>query len=231
MGRTRPKSMGWAEPGPPTWVGLVLPAHYSGPLHYSHATWSVERQTQKEKKEVEEEREEGWPVVASRRCWWWRRHCCRSGGRSSIISFFFLSLLSFFSFFFFPFSSRFPCSFSPILFVLSLLSLLFFFFSFLFFFVLPCFYRRKQGRHMVEAATVLSPLQHVESGWRLFGRSRCLFGWSRWRWQRKKKTSSSPASHVQGKKKTHSAVQNGIVSASLLFYFFDERYMKRCCFI
>jgi hypothetical protein len=47
--------------------------------------------------------------------------------------------------------------------------------------VLPCFYRRKQGRHMVGAATVLSPLQHVESGWRLFGRSRCLFGWSRWR--------------------------------------------------
>jgi hypothetical protein len=74
---------------------------------------------------------------------------------------------------------------------------------------------------MAGAAIVLPPLQHMESGRRLFGRSRRLFR-IRWRWQRKKKSSSSPASRVQGKKKTHSVVRNNIVSASFFFLTVDE---------
>jgi hypothetical protein len=39
------------------------------------------------------------------------------------------------------------------------------------------------------------------------------------------KASSSPASRVQGKKKTHSAIQNDIVwGFSLLFFFFLKRH-------
>jgi hypothetical protein len=51
---------------------------------------------------------------------------------------------------------------------------------------------------------------------------RCLFKgesasfWEGNRWeQRKKKSSSSPTSRIQGKEKTHSTIQNGTVSASL----------------
>jgi hypothetical protein len=56
---------------------------------------------------------------------------------------------------------------------------------------------------------VLPPLQHMESFGlcrRLFKGESTSFWRGRWRWQRKKKSSSSPVSRVQGKKKTHSAL-------------------------
>jgi hypothetical protein len=40
-------------------------------------------------------------------------------------------------------------------------------------------------------------------------------------------SSSSSASRVQGKKKTHSAVQNGIVWGFSLFFFFLKQWMKQ----
>ena len=43
----------------------------------------------------------------------------------------------------------------------------------------------------------------------------------------KKRSSSSPASHIQGKKKTHCAVQNGTIRV----FFFREKCMKRRRFI
>jgi hypothetical protein len=41
----------------------------------------------------------------------------------------------------------------------------------------------------------------------------------KWRWKtEEEKSSSSPASHVQGKKKTYGALQNGTVYASSPFF-------------
>jgi len=129
----------------------------------------------------------------------------RDCGGQRGFSFFFLSLLCFFSFLFSPFSllgSLLSCvlsslSFSPS--VLLLLSCSPF----------PCFYRQKTRERENRAATVLPPLQHMKSFGlcrRLFKGESTSFWRGRWRWQRKKKSSSSPVSRVQGKKKTHSAI-------------------------
>jgi len=40
--------MGWAEPGPTTWVGLALPAHYNGPPLFTCNVNSGEANTEGE---------------------------------------------------------------------------------------------------------------------------------------------------------------------------------------
>jgi len=144
-------------------------------------------------------------------------------------------------------SSSSPSSvfFFPFLLLLSLFSALFFFAFFLSVFLLsfallcslfyslfpfalssPVFIGKKQGRERPGghcAATPPSPLQHVESFRQVGGPWSASF-WcfseekSRWK-QGEEKSSSSPSSRVQGKKKTHSAVQNGNVSG---FFFFNS---------
>jgi hypothetical protein len=79
------------------------------------------------------------------------------------------------------------------------------------------FFHRLEGGHELEFRQV------GVVGRRFFG----SFG-ERGRGEKQGKVaaSSSPASRVQGKKKTHSAVQNGTVSG----FFFNEQWMKQRSF-
>jgi len=137
---------------------------------------------------------------------------------------FFFSLFSVFHsllcFFFFFFLLVFPLSYP--------FSLLFSFFFFALSF--PVFIGKKQGRERRGRPLCCRP----SNTWKALGKwgwCRCLFEkestsfWRGRRWKtEEEKSSSSTASHIQGKKKTYSAVQKGIVSG---FFFFNEQCRKR----
>jgi hypothetical protein len=207
-GLVKPKNMGWAEPGPTTWAGLALPA-----------------------RDAEEEEEGGGGEG--------RRLTCggveavlmvalavHGGGSGSV---FFLSLSPLFFVLFSASSSRFFPRSSPSLLLFSL-SLLFLLSSLLFsvslsgfFFVwsLPCIYKKTGERDVGGSHCAAAPppsVQHVESGRRLFGRSRRLFVVDGGDRGRTKKSSSSPASRVQGKKKPHSAFKTAPFWSPFFFF-------------
>ena len=216
-----------AQPSPtirvgPTWTLI---------FHCSHATWTVESGS---------EGEEGRKTDL----WWHRGGAAGGGGCNGAASggwglrwpavlllllllppLFFFSLFSalFFFFWFLPFFLPLFCSLSL---SLSLFSLLFF--STLSSLV---FIGKKQGRETGAVQCDAAPPTRGKCLWasgvgrHLFERESMSFWRERWRWQRKKKSSSSPASCVQGKKKTHSA--NKTAPFRSLLFFFREQCMKR----
>ena len=199
----------WVGSGPNTWAG-PRPCEQCPPLFTCYVNSGGVAGTQQEK----EEGEKGWPAVAAtvgcatgsdrRRRWW-------------PVTLFFFSLSPLFYVLFLLFSSSFFFSFSPLFSLLSsalYLSLglsvsLFPLFSVLFFFPFPCFYRQKQGRETWLGRPLccrpeppkgyvpfLLPPRGKQVGCRrLFERELAVE-------QKKKSSSSSPTSRVQGKKKT-----------------------------
>jgi len=196
MDRTRPKCRGWAEPGPTTWVGLS-PARVNSVLHCSHATWTMKGRQGQSRRNKREDRLTCGGCCSWRSCWSRQARALVVRDGRQCCSFFFLSPLFFLYFIcFFFFLSFF--SFFSLLSLLLLSSLLFSLslFSSLpsslsnmsFFLLLPYFCLQKQGRDMAGAATVLPPLQHVESfflasrvGRRLFEKESASFWRERWR--------------------------------------------------
>ena len=142
------------------------------------------------------------------------------------------------SVFFFSFPPLCFCSFFGFVFLLLFLSSSFFFFfcSFRssrhstllcpFFLLLPCFYRQKQSRDVARAAIMLPPLHRHSNTWKVFGQVGGpwlvpflgFFKGEAGENRGKKKSSSSLASCVQGKKKTHYAVWNDTVLVPFFFF-------------
>jgi len=170
--------MGWAEPGPTTWVGRG-PAHLSCLLCMSTVTSfsppadvHCARLAWRGKKCRQNKRGGGltWSGGDAGGCWR-RRH----GGRRFLLLLplcFLLPPLSVFLSFSFLFLSSFLFfSLFPLLCSLSLSLGSFFFFSVLFFFSVPLFFVspvfiEKQGRRMAGAATVLPPLHRPSNTWK-----------------------------------------------------------------
>jgi len=158
--------------------------------------------------------------VDRQRHWWFAVANGAAPSSSSILCFSFFSLLLLLLFFFFWSSPSLLCS----------CSLLFslFFSSFSFSPLFSCFYRQKNRGERLGWCSVLPPSTAPPThgkcfwasgvGWRLFERESMSFWRERWRWQRKKKSSSSPISRVEGKKKTHGADKTAPFW-SLLFFF------------
>ena len=224
MGRTRPKCMGWAKPSPTTWAGLN-PARVNSALHCSHATWTIEAWQGRSRRKKRGRKADLWWLLSlaelleatgsdaggSR---WWQRLCFFLLSLSSI----FHSLLCFFFFFCFQSSP----SLLPSLFSSPFSSLL----------VSPVFIGKNRGEiwtgrplcsrpSTTLGTTILPFLQHVES----FGQIGLVgvFLRERWWWKtEEEKSSSSPTLRVQGKKKTHSAIQNGTVSGFFTFFLMNS---------
>jgi len=165
------------------------------------------------------------------RRWWFAAASGAAPSSSSLLCFSFFSQL-FFS------------GLLPLFSTLTLFSFLSVFFSLcpppslsylVFFLLLPCFYRQKQGRDMAGWPLCCLPSTTPPTrGKFLFGK----WGWSASFWKgvdvflkgemtvtEEEKSSSSPASRVQGKKKTHSAVKTAPFRS--LLFFFREQCMKR----
>jgi len=223
--RTRPNHLGWAGS--------------SGPLHYSHTTWTVEKKTQKKEQEVEEEGEADLQWLLSLAVmlvakWRWLQAAVLLLLSSASLLFLFFSS-SIIIFLFLSVFSSFPLLFCSFL----LLPLLLFPFAPPSALSLPYIYRQKnRGRdspttpaqsscrgRVAGAATMQLPKGYIPSIFPPCGKQvgsfcRYLFKlfWRKGEEKsRGRKSSSSPASRVQGKKKTHTVVQNGTVWVFVFF--------------
>jgi len=153
-------------------LGRTWP-NYVGWVHMLCEQWRAGRDEAGEKKG-----KKGWPAVVvvvggatrvdKQRRWGFAAAGGAATSSSSLFCFSFFSLLLlllFFSFFRSSPSLLFSCSLLFSFFSLCpLLSL-----SSFFFLLLPCFYRQKQGRDMVGAATVLPPLHRPSNTWKVVG--------------------------------------------------------------
>jgi len=199
LGRTWPNYVGWAQPSP---------CEQCPPLFTCYVNSGGKAGTKQEKKEGEK----GWPTVAA-------TVVCATGGdrrrrwRFAVLFFFSLSILCF--------------TFSSLLLLLSAfpLSFLFFLFSSLlcplssvlaFFSLPPCFYRQKQGRDVAGRPLCCRPKNCLRNTsppssptrgkLRATGVGKVgVFFKREMVVTEEEKSSSSPASRVQGKKRTHNA--------------------------
>ena len=227
MGWTRLKCMGWAEPGPTT----RAPCEQCPPLFTCYVNCGGMAGTKQERKKGRKV-DLRWlqPLAvllqAAALVVHGGRRCCFS---SLSLSSAFRSLLRFFFFFFRPSPSLFS-SFSSLLCPL-------FFVPPHFSRALPCIYRKNRGdrgkgrplcnrpKNCPGNTTPSSPtrgkLRATGVGRSLFERELVVENRGR------KKSSSSPASRVQGKKKGYSAVQNGTVLVSFFFFFLTVHETRR----
>jgi len=163
MGRTRPRSVGWASPGPKPNGLVTVHQHSNQPLHhllqnvnYSRSACKCRQGLSKRKQNGAAGGYLGRQRCGAVRCCWRRWCCCRGGGTavaggvapsssspsSFFFSSFFLSVFRPFSRFFFSFFSFGPLP-SPLVFSSPLFfSLIFFFFPFFLCFpsLLPLFF-------------------------------------------------------------------------------------------
>ena len=214
-GRTRPKCMGWAEPGPTTWAGL-RPARVN---NGGQAGMKPEKQKGRRA-------DLRWLLLLAELL---ESTGSGAGGLQRPAMLLLLPPLSsifcyFIFFFFFLFFDLLSLSlfFSSLPSSLPLLSR--------FFFSSPVFYKQKQGRDMARAATVLLPLHHPSNTWKVsfwqvglvgvfLKGSRCLFE-GRDGGDRGRKIFFFPCFARPGEEENPQCRQNGTVSVPSLYFSF-----------